>query len=34
MNLADDFFKAKRQADKLTAELERKSGSFMECAMI
>ena len=24
MNLADDFFKAKRQADKLTAELEKK----------
>ncbi len=24
MNLADDFFKAKRQADKLSAELEKK----------
>ena len=24
MNLADDFFKAKRQADKLTADLEKK----------
>ena len=24
MNLADDFFKAKRQADKLAAELEKK----------
>ena len=33
MNLADDFFKAKRQADKLTGDLEKKERELYGCLL-